>query len=174
MEQEDTQREWDEQEKRCKKVEKQRKKEERRQEKKERRCERHQYKCVRDPRSHTEDHGSLHGASSPTSSHDHPPNAAQEQSGGTLWTAEGAHSLQEGKKTSRQASWSSMSSTSQIASSRSEEIMQQADQRMPPKPKRKKRKQSIAGPVVMDDSFDEDGEMSMDIDSTCPGSCFSL
>ena len=55
-----------------------------------------------------------------------------------------------------------------------EEIMQQADKRTPPKPKGRKRKKSIADPVALDDSFDEDGEMSMDIDSKCSGSCLSL
>ena len=52
-----------------------------------------------------------------------------------------------------------------------EEIMQQADKRTPPKPKGRKRKQSVADPVGLNDSFDEDGEMSMDIDSTCFVGC---
>lgn len=44
-----------------------------------------------------------------------------------------------------------------------EEIMQQADKRTPPKPKGRKRKQSIA---VLDNDLDEDGEMSMELDDS--------
>lgn len=48
-----------------------------------------------------------------------------------------------------------------------EEIMQQADKRTPPKPKGRKKKQSIP---VYEDEYDEDGEMSMELDSTCSAS----
>jgi centromere protein C len=46
-----------------------------------------------------------------------------------------------------------------------EEIMQQADNRTPPKPKGKKRKSSAP---IQEDEFDEDGEMSMELDDSKP------